>query len=93
MTSSSVYNGKAGACRGAATIVIVRLLFLQPAGVRQQDLHQIGGPPGRVHGAVEAVAAQPRQVAGVVDVGVGEDHVLDRARVDGQRIPVAAAAP
>ena len=39
--------------------------------------------------AAEPAGDQPRQVAGVVHVRVGQDHGVDGGRVDGQRVPVA----
>jgi len=65
------------------------LLLLQVGGVRQHDREQIGGAAGGVDRPREAVTAEPRQVAGVIDVRVAQDDRVEALRVDGRRRPVA----
>ena len=77
---------------GEAVLVgVARVLFLQVARVGQEQAQQVAGGLGRVHGALEALASQPRQVAGVVDVGVGEHHRVQGRGLDRQGGPVALA--
>ena len=68
-----------------------RIAFLQVGTVPEDDLGDRGGPLGADDGAGETVADQPRQIAGVIEVGMGEDDRVDRVRVDGQRGPVEFA--
>ena len=55
----------------------------------------IGGDGGGCRGgqdpAAEPLAHQTGQVAGVVEVGVGDDDGVDARRVDGQRFPIEFA--
>ena len=52
-------------------VEVTSVLFLQMPGVWQQNLTQIAGTRGAVHATLEAVSYQQRQVAAVVNVGVG----------------------
>jgi len=49
----------------------------------------VARPRRRPDRAAEAVGHEPRQVAGVVDVRVGQDDVVDRGGFDRQGLPVA----
>ena len=51
--------------------------FLEVAGVRENDVHQIGSGRRDVHLATETVLDQLGQVAAVIDVGVAEDGKVD----------------
>jgi hypothetical protein len=53
--------------------------------------HKIPRAGGGMHPAVEALARQHRQVAAVVQVGVGQDDGVDLAGHHRQRSPVAQA--
>jgi hypothetical protein len=75
---------------GSAHVVILGLLFLKVSGIRQQDPEQVDGGGRRVHCAAEPVGLEPRQVSAVVDVRVRQHDVIDRPRLDGQALPVAA---
>ena len=75
--------------RVAVAIRQARLLFLEVAAVRQHDPQQIGARVGAVRLAGEPLAHQDGQIAAVIDVRMGEQHRVDRARVDGQRLPIA----
>lgn len=62
-------------------------LLVFPAGVRllnvgriaQHDAHQLAGQTGAVDVAPEALLDQEGNAPGVVDVGVGDNHVVDEA--------------
>src|SRR6266571_4601771 len=69
----------------------LRLLFLEVRGVGQHDLEKIGGAARAVDGPREALLAEPRQEAGVVDVGVAQQDGLDGRRGHGKPRPVAQA--
>ncbi len=86
-----VQRQRRGVPGGPARVVVGGLFLLQVPGVREQDAGQVGGGPRRVYRPREAVGAQARQVADVVDVAVGEDDGVDGARRDRQRRPVPLA--
>ena len=66
-----------------------RLLLVEVAGVGQHDAGQLGRAGRAPHRSPEAVAHEGRQVAAVVDVGVGEHDRVDAGRRDGEALPVA----
>ena len=85
-----VIQGQRRGVLAVATLVrLPRLLLLEMRRVRQDDAHELVGRGGRVDPAGEPVGLQARQVAAVVDVGVGEHHGRDAGRLDGQPLPVA----
>ena len=65
-------------------VLVLRVAFLNVGRVQQHDLAQVGGGLGGVHMAPEAVLVQQRQIAAVVDVGVGEQHRVQTSFGDGQ---------
>ncbi len=67
------------------------VLVLQLRAVAQDDRDELGGVGGAVDRSVEAVAHERRQVAAVVEVGVGEDDAGEGGRFGGERVPVARA--
>jgi hypothetical protein len=68
-----------------------RVFLLQMGRIHEHELEQFAGGPGGVHGRLHPQLHRPRQPAGVIDVGVGQQHVVDRAQVEGRRLPVAQA--
>jgi hypothetical protein len=62
---------------------------LEAAGIGQQVAEQGGGGRRREGLAREAHLHEAGEVAGVVDVGVGEDHAVDRLLGERKRLPVA----
>ena len=52
--------------------------------VPEHDPAQIAGLFGGVNAALEAVFVQQRQKAGVVNVGVGQQHEIDLSGGDGE---------
>ncbi len=67
------------------------VLLLQIAAVGQQDLAQIGGGLGRDHLALEAVLDQQRQIAGMIEMGMGQEHGVEARRMRPAARPVAQA--
>ena len=63
----------------ALLVFIGGVVLLDLGGVPQHDGQQLGGEPGAVDIAREALLHQQGQAAGVVDVGVGDHHVVDVA--------------
>jgi hypothetical protein len=63
-------------------------LLLQPAAVRQHEGAEFGRAGGAVDRAVEAVAHERRQVAGVVQMRVRDDDGVDARRFHGEARPV-----
>ena len=67
------------------------VLFLQVPGVGQQDRAEVGGRLRAEDGSSEAALDQQRQLAGVVEMGMGEDDGVDAARLDRKRRPILQA--
>ena len=56
--------------------------FLDVRAVGQHDLQQVAGRGRGVDRAVEAFGDEARQQSGMVDMGVGEQHEIDCARIE-----------
>ena len=67
-----------------AAVAPFGLGFLDVRGVHQHYLHQIAGRGGRVDLPAETVFIKQRQLAGVVDVRVSQQHAFDLRGTDGQ---------
>ena len=67
------------------------ILLLEMAAVGQQDPAEIGRRLRATRLASEAVAHQGRQVAGVIQMGMGQDDAVDTGRQDGKGCPVPEA--
>ncbi len=67
------------------------VLFLDVRGVVEDDPGQFGRRARAEHPAAEALADEPRQVAAVIEVRVGEHHGPNRVGADGEGLPVAFA--
>ena len=75
---------------GVAVLVrLPRVFLLQPPRVGEDDATEILRARRAEHAAAESARDEPREVAGVVHVGVGEHDRVDGGRVDRQGIPVA----
>jgi hypothetical protein len=77
--------------RGLVAVGELGFFFLQMAAVEQQDTAQVKGCGRAVHLAGKALACQQRQVAAVVQVGMGQDDRVNAGRLHRQRRPVAQA--
>ena len=64
---------------GALTLAVfpLRVLLLDVGGVQQHDFQQLGGEAGGEDAALEALLDEHGNPAGVVDVGVGDQDVVD----------------
>ncbi len=65
------------------------ILFLNVAGVEQDDLCDFGGGRGAEDWAVEAFFDELWEEAAVVEVRVGEEDGVDAFGADGEGVPVA----
>ena len=54
-------------------------------GVQQHDVHEVGRHTGGEDAALEALLHQHGHPAGVVDMGVGNQHKVNAAGMEGQR--------
>jgi hypothetical protein len=75
--------------REALPIRVARVLLLEAAGVRQEDLAEVAGRRCTERGSGEPIAYECGQESAVIDVGVGEDDGRERLRLDRERSPVA----
>jgi len=64
------------------------LLLLQMAGVREEDPREVGGGPCAVDRPPETFLYQARQKSNMVNVRMGQQHRIDRVRLNRERIPV-----
>ena len=64
------------------------VFFLQVAGIRQQNRAQLGSRTGAIDGAAEAVFDQEWQVAGMIEVSMGQNDGVDAVRFDGKWRPI-----
>ena len=75
----------------AVLVGVVRVFFLQAGGVFEQQRRELLRRRRAVHGTVQSVACEARQVARVIDVRVREQEMIDARRIEGRAVPVAAA--
>ena len=76
----------------AVTIGEFRVLLLQMAAVRQQDAAEIRRRLGAMDARPKSVAHQSGQIAGMVEMGMGEDDAGQAPRRDGKGRPSSAGA-
>jgi len=82
-------EGQGGLVSGPSVAVgVLGLLLLQVAAVGEDDADELAGRRRAVHGTVEPVEDQPREVTAVVEMGVGQHHGVDGRRVHGEARPV-----
>ena len=67
------------------------IFFLDVRRIGEHQGAEVACAGGAEDSALEALRDEPRQVAAVVEVGVGEDDRVDARRVDRQRLPVPFA--
>ena len=68
---------------------VAGLFFLQFAGVLEHQPGERTGRPGAVDRSAKPLRDQPRQEAGVIEVGVGQDDSVDLLWSERERAPVA----
>ena len=72
-----------------ALVVRVVGVFLRVLGaVVENDFGQFGGGGSAINRPPKAVADEPRQIAYVVDMGMGQHHRLHARRIERQRLPI-----
>jgi hypothetical protein len=75
----------------AAAVGVGGLLLLQPSAVRQHDPAQVESRPRRIHRTLETIAHDGRQIAGMVDVGMRQQHRVEFGWIERRLGPVAQA--
>jgi len=65
----------------AVTVGEIRVLFLQEGRIRKQDAAKILRAGCANHLAPEPVAYQQRQIARMIDMGMGQNDEVDGLRV------------
>ncbi len=65
------------------------VLFLEMGGIEQDDVRDIGRGGRADNRAAEAFLDELGEQAAVVKVGMGQQHRVDAAGRDGERLPVA----
>ena len=73
------------------TIGVACFFFLQIRRVGQHYAQQIASAGSGVYRTTKALVDNPRQVTGMIDVRVGQDHRAQLRQIDGQRRPVSLA--
>ena len=88
-----VLHGVEGLHEGAArplvlAVEVLRVGLLDVGAVHQHDLHEVGGQAGGPNLPLEPLPHQQGQAARVVDVGVGDQDIVDGIGSEGQLLPV-----
>jgi hypothetical protein len=73
----------------AGAVGVGGVLLLEVATVGQHDPGERAGAPRREDVAPEAVPHERGEVAGVVEVRMGDEHGVDRRGVDRERLPIS----
>jgi hypothetical protein len=87
------HHGCTGARRGPGRrwhflVAPFGFLLLQVRGIGQHHFAQIHGRPVGVDRPAVAALDQQRQPAGMIDVGMGDDHRIERLRVEAELVMV-----
>ena len=70
-----LHTGRAGAL--ALAVLPLGVLLLDMGGVQQHDVQQVRRQAGGDDAALESLLDEHRDAAGVVDMGVGHQHIVD----------------
>jgi len=73
-----------GAGTGRLAVFPLGVGLLNVGGVQQHDVHEVGRHTGGEDAALEALLHQHGHPAGMVDMGVGDEHEVDAAGMEGQ---------
>ncbi len=68
---------------------VLRFLLLEVPAVRQEQAAQLDGRRRGIYRPAEAISNKCRQVARMVDMRMGKQHIGDALGWNGERIPVA----
>ena len=77
--------------RKAVAVREFRVALLYLGAVEQQEFAEVGRGRRAEHPTPEPLAHELRQIAGMVEVRVGEHHVVDRRRIDRESRPILQA--
>ena len=77
--------------RIAVSIRVTRLFLLQTGTVGQHHAHQPTSVGGDMYRAAKPSLHEARKVTAVIEVGVGDDHGVDRVGFDIERRPISFA--
>ena len=81
-----LHTGRAGALRLAVLPLGIRLLDM--GGVHQHDIQQVRRQSGSHNTALEALLDEHGHPAGMVDMGMGDEHNINAASREGQSLIV-----
>ena len=73
-----------GAGTGRLAVFPLGVGLLNVGGVQQHDVHEVGRHTGGEDAALEALLHQHGHPAGMVNMGVGDEHEVDAAGMEGQ---------
>ena len=73
-----------GAGTGCLAVFPLGVGLLNVGGVQQHDIHEVGRHAGGEDAALKALLHQHGHPAGMVDMGVGDEHEVDAAGMEGQ---------
>ena len=82
-----------GAGTGRLAVFPLGVGLLNVGGVQQHDVHEVGRHTGGEDAALEALLHQHGHPAGMVDMGVGNEHEVDTAGMEGQGFVVHLVTP
>jgi len=82
-----------GAGTGCLAVFPLGVGLLNVGGVQQHDVHEVGRHTGGEDAALEALLHQHGHPAGMVDMGVGNEHEVDTAGMEGQGFVVHLVTP
>ena len=68
----------------ALLVHVFEVALLEKARISEENVAKFHGGLPREHAPAESLADELRQIAGVVDVGVRKNHVVNRFRIDRQ---------
>lgn len=72
----------------AAAVAAFGIGFLDAPGISQHRAQQVGSRGGAPDPPFESLRDQARQQAGMVDMGVGQDHRVDLLRIEGKVLAI-----
>ena len=82
-----------GAGTGCLAVFPLGVGLLNVGGVQQHDIHEVSRHTGGEDAAPEALLHQHGHPAGMVDMGVGNEHEVDTAGMEGQGFVVHLVTP
>ena len=82
-----------GAGTGCLAVLPLGVGLLNVGGVQQHDIHEVSRHTGGEDAAPEALLHQHGHPAGMVDMGVGNEHEVDTAGMEGQGFVVHLVTP